>query len=429
MRILVVSFAFPPFNCIGAVRVGKTVKALRRHGHEVRVLSAADQPFPASLPLEIPAGEVAYTRWLDLRHPGRGFRPPPPPAASTPRSSGEAPEVRRAATWRYAASRLYGSMLFVPDAFAGWLPYALAEGDRLVRSFRPDVVFASAIPYTCLAVGAILARRHHLPWVAELRDLWSGHHAYWHYPFRRPVDRFLERAILASAAGVVTVSEPLAEALRGITPAPVVTMLNGYDPEDWPREAPAAADGEGLTLTYTGNLLAGQRDPAALFQALRTLPPGSVKVRFVGQTLTAVPDLARAAGVEDAVTLSGAVPYRESLRLQAGSDVLLFLLWDQGGRHGLYSGKIFEYLASRRPILALGPRNDVAEDLILARGAGVALETPEAIAAQLGRWLDEKRRTGRVAPVPESARAGLSRDEQVRTLESLLDLAVRRGAP
>src|SRR3954470_13508009 len=69
MRILIVSYAFPPFNSIGGVRVGKTAKYLVHAGHDVRVIAAQDQPFAPTLPLEIPEQNVRYTRWLNIRKP------------------------------------------------------------------------------------------------------------------------------------------------------------------------------------------------------------------------------------------------------------------------------------------------------------------------------------------------------------------------
>jgi hypothetical protein len=122
------------------------------------------------------------------------------------------------------------------------------------------------------------------------------------------------------------------------------------------------------------------------------------------------------------------VPFLESVRLQKSSDVLLFLIWDEPGRCGIYSGKIFEYLGARRPILALGPDNDVGRDLITGRKAGVVLEDPGAVAGALRGWWEEKRRTGRVAPTPASAARGLTRMDQARLLAATLRDAARGRA-
>ena len=128
------------------------------------------------------------------------------------------------------------------------------------------------------------------------------------------------------------------------------------------------------------------------------------------------------------VEVHSSVAYRESLGIQRSSDVLLLLLWDDPRERGVYTGKVFEYFGARRPILALGPKDNVAAALIERRGAGFVSNDPAAIAGRLRDWIGEKDACGSIAPLPEEKLFGLSRGEQARRLERfLLNTLARHG--
>ncbi len=165
MRILLVSYFFPPYNTIGAVRTGKTARYLRQLGHDVRVLTAANQPLQPTLPREIPDGNVIATPWIDVNRPAqwllggrervaaRGYQ-------SSSRLRGIAGQL----------GKLYRTFVHLPDAQIGWLPFALRAGSRLLHRWKPDVILASGLPITSLLVAARLSEKFHVPWVAEMRD-------------------------------------------------------------------------------------------------------------------------------------------------------------------------------------------------------------------------------------------------------------------
>ena len=116
---------------------------------------------------------------------------------------------------------------------------------------------------------------------------------------------------------------------------------------------------------------------------------------------------------------------------QQSADVLLLLLWSDPREAGVYTGKLFEYIGSGRPILVVGGAQGVAADLIRSRALGVVASEPNAIAKVLSGWLGEKRATGRIAAPPHEAKAGLSREEQFCKVDDLLHELVHRhtGSP
>jgi hypothetical protein len=410
LKILFLAYYFPPYNNIGAVRAAKLARYWHERGVELKVLSAAAQSSAPTLDNEVPEALVTRTSWIDVNALPRlvlGRR--------KVASEGYASESR-------ALSRLgavYRTLANFPDGETGWLPYALRAGRRVLGSWRPDVIYASARPFTALIVAQRLARAHAIPWFAELRDLWTERHHYPHPAWRRRLEGKLERAVLASARGLVTVSQPLAERLARFG-KPVEVSMNGYDERDAP--APLGADFAGLRIVYTGTVYPGEQDPAPLFRALALIRERcAVRVEFYGR-LPAEP-LRRAArehGAEDMVAVFPPVPYRDALALQRGADACLLLLWSNPAEPGVYTGKVFEYLGAKRPVLAIGAGDDVAGALLRGRGAGFVGADPHAIADWLLARCEEKRRSGAVAELPEAARSGLTRREQFERLDRFI---------
>lgn len=419
MRILLVSYFFPPYNTIGAVRVGKTAKYLRELGHEVRVLTARDQPLQPTLPTEVPEADVIRTPWINVNRPAElllGGR-------------------RRVAARGYAApsalrsvvSKLghwYRTLVNFPDGQIGWLPFAVWAGSRLLAEWRPDVILASSKPVTSLLVAARLARQHAIPWVAELRDLFVDDSRYVCPRWRRALETRLERWTLDSATALVTVSQPYVEHLVERFHKPTEAILNGFDPHVLGEYALEPQPNDMLNLAYTGMVYNDSQDVTPLLKALALLKGTrpAVKVRFYGRYLDTVQQLADRHGVGEFVEVHDSVAYEQSLAIQRQADVLLMLLTtgSQPLLRGVYTGKLFEYIGARRPILAIGETDNVAAELIGDRQAGVVLRDPAAIAGQLQRWIALKSKQGHVPAPPPEAVQGLSRREQVARLEAFL---------
>ena len=426
MKILIVSFAFPPSNVIGAVRVGKLARYLDRRGHDVRVLTT-DLVEDRSLPLEISRERVFYTEYRERRHwidrvvrvlrgrtalPAEGRREDVPPQDGAPLRS-----------LRQTFRRHYFGLIHIPDMRADWVGTAIPAGRRLISEWRPEIIFASAPPNTGLMVASRLARTHELPWVADFRDLWVDNPYYSEPGWRKRIDAILEPRILRSAAGLVTVSPIWAEQLRRRHGKDVTVVYNGYAEEDFPPPALRADPGEILTIRYMGSIYRGFRDPAALFSAIALLPHQlrtRINVEFFSDAGDAVLDAAAAHRVENVVAVKARVPYRRALALQMEADVLLLLQSSDQRDEGNLPAKLFEYLYARRPILLIGYERGIAAQLVIERRAGLVSNSPARIRDQLQRWFEDKR-AGRLGRLDPSVSLGLGRDDQYAKLEHLFE--------
>jgi glycosyltransferase involved in cell wall biosynthesis len=425
MRVLLVSHAFPPRNVVGAVRVGKFASYLHQAGHDVRVV-AAPTTGDQSLVVDFPLDRVAYADERAVE-PAlsrvvkriRGFPTDVRGGTATPRVAGPAAPARTGLS--AVLARHFSALLHIPDARAGWIGAATVAGREIARGWRPDIVFASAPPYSALIAASRIARACDAPWIAEIRDLWVGN-PYSNDPaWRRWIDRFLEWRVLGSAAALVTISPSCAAALRCRHRQPIACVLNGYVEEDFPAEPAEPPPGEVVSILYTGGIYPGYRDPSPLFRAIAGLGAAErqrIAVHFYGPPAQEVAPLAAEHGVADRVFVHDPVPYKASLALQTLADVLLLLQWNDQKDAGTLPAKFFEYLGARRPILSLGYEHGDLAAMIRERAAGLVANDPEVIAQQLRGWIAQK--PAGIPPVAPQARAGLTRAEQYSRLEQFL---------
>ena len=432
MRILLISYFFAPANTMGALRVTRLASFLMHAGHDVRVLAAASSGWPATLDCAIPDEHVLRTSQVDINWLPRRLATlrNALSAASRPASNASGPcmvtrkaPASPAAHLLHGAATLYTNALNWPDARAGWLPYALSAGRKLLRAWRPDLVYASSPPPTCLLVGKLLAARCGVPWIAEFRDSCSDYPYYAKPALRQAQEASLEYRIIGSARAIVTVSEPWAERYAEAHGKPTLAVLNGFEPNDYAgRESLGATDSDSLEIVYTGGIYPGRRDPTPLFQALALIREGSadVQVHFYGTNPDHFLPLASQQGVCDLAIAHPHIPHAQAAAVQQRADVLLVMQWNDPRDQGHIPAKLFEYLGARRPILGLGFEDGLPARIIRERAAGLFSNDPQRIALQLTNWLDTKRRLGHLPPLPAEAAAGFTRVEQFTRLEQFL---------
>jgi len=402
----VVTARFWPENAMSATRVTSYVEHLAARGHHVTVLTRRG---PTSVDETAPRPSYRVIRVRD-------------PIARIERhvsaSAGSSRRLRSSRTAVRVRQRLMRGIAW-PDRFSLWAMIAVVR--LRAKPLDADVVVSSGPPLSAVLVGSLLARKAGAHHVVEFRDLIStgtyndGGRA------RRWTERVLERRAVRSARALVTVSQPLARDLATIHDAPVTVVQNGFD--DTVPVVPRAPqpDGSPLRLAFCGEIYVGRRDPSPLFAALRELDETGVAVTvdFYGNTSEVLRGLVREHGVEDMVSLHDRVSHADSRRIQEESDVLLLLMWNDPREMGVYSGKLYEYIGARRPILMLGYVDGVAATLIRDRSAGIVANDSTDIGSALRHWADQKRTSG-IPSLPGRAAVGLSRTDQAQVLEQLL---------
>ena len=404
---------FPPGGGGGVQRPLKFASHLPALGIETHVLApdlSGDGPADAEL-------ELPTQAWIHrVRYVGpRGGRPSERLLAKQ--------GVARLGT----QAALFGRRLLVPDENVPWSTFALPVAIRLVRREGIDVVLTTSPPPSLHLLGGAVKKATGAAWVADLRDPLGAH------PHRRGYESQLARLkettvggvarlVARQADAIVAASDSIAEEIRALEPkGKVVTIANGCDFDDFAGLEHHASDR--LRITHAGHFH-GKRDPKPFLRALAESGLDDVVVRFAGGFRAADREYAEALGLGDRVELLGDVSRRRSLELQRDSDVLLLLIPESGGRgRGVLTGKIFEYLAAERPILAAVPPDGAAAQLVRDTGAGVVAPSDDVDALREALLdLHRRWREGSLDGTPLTAewRQRLSRGERIEELADLL---------
>jgi glycosyltransferase involved in cell wall biosynthesis len=328
-----------------------------------------------------------------------------------------------------------GGIIAYPDARKGWIPFAVEAIRRLGRSEKIDAVLSSAYPFTCHLIGRRAKEILKCPWVADFRDLWTQHHYYSYGRIRRAVESRLERRTVGSADALVTVSAPWAELLRQKFHEQAVHWItNGFDPGDFPSETQELT--RTFSISHTGQLYDRKRDPTDLLEVMGdmiregVIPRAEVRIRFYGSPEPGwLPALVERYGLGDVVEIYGLIPRTEALACQQKSQLLLLLIGPNAPELvGHYPAKIFEYLGSRRPILALGGPPGVVSDLLRETNAGIHIKSGTELQAFLIEAYKEYQQLGRVSYAgDETAIARYTHLEMARKFAAILNRVTGEG--
>jgi glycosyltransferase involved in cell wall biosynthesis len=411
VKVLLVTLYFPPAGGGGVQRPLKLATHLPAFGIETHVL-APDDPKWVHRDDELVAPSQAWVHRAHYVGPS-GRRP----ADELHGTEG----LERLAT----QARLLGRRLLVPDENVSWNLTAIPAATRIVRDEGIDAVITTSPPNSIHLIGAAVKRMTGARWVADLRDSVAAH------PHRR-TESLAVRAKETTAAGVahlvarcadsiVAASEAIAEETRSLEPrAEVTTIPNGCDFDDFAGLEYRRADR--FRITHAGSFF-GKRSPRPFLQALADSRL-DVVARFVGDFRPADREWAESLGLGDRLELLPYASHRHALELQRESDALLLLIPEADGRgRGVLSGKVFEYLAAERPILAAVPPDGAAAELIRDVGAGVVAPPEDvgaigdALAGLVERWQADAL-NGR--PLSEDDRERLDRRSRVREYADLL---------
>lgn len=436
---LCIAYAYPPIQRSGTHRTAAFVRGLVQHGWQATVLTVsppAGEAIDEDLMNGVPAATcIVRSAWLrpvdSLARRVRGWfrapanaRIPKNPNGSCASKPSSDPSLRSSIS----------KWLSTPDSRVGWIAPAIAAGVSAIRRRKPEIIYSTSPYASAHLIALALHWLTRVPWVADFRDPWCGN------PFEdkrsslvERINGWLEACVLRSASRVICNTPTMEQTFVKRRPAlrvKIGTIMNGVDMEAMRSVHPQRLGGENdFVFAHCGQFY-GPRTPETLFSALRMLvseyPAEAARVRlaligsasFQGRSLL---EIATQSGVAGCVLIYGERSHREALCLAAGADALVLMGAAGAGDDIQVPQKLFEYLALRRPILALIGRENPGVQILRESGADAAVCEPGDAAgvAQAMRQLGEPAR--RPAPASWHGVHRFDRSLRVRELLSVFE--------
>ncbi|NOX48656.1 MAG: glycosyltransferase family 4 protein [Chlorobi bacterium] len=381
IQILIITYYWPPAGGPGVQRVLKFVKYFPEFGITPIVLTVQDGDYPAldeSLLKEIPEG-ITVKRV-------RGWEPYNLFRFLTGKSKQEKIPVGILSSDRTTLtgkiSRWVRLNLFVPDGRRFLIRPFIKAGIGLAKGNKIDCILSSGPPHSLHLAALKISEYLKIPWIADFRDPWTKIYYYQDQPRSKValiIDQRLEKRVLMTANAVVTVSSAIADQLTSLVKRPECrTIPNGFDANDFSGRS-LKVQRDKFRITYVGNLMTNQ-NIQGLWKIISELINEDQKFRsqlqlvFVGNIHPCVMDSLKNASLMSLTDTHNYVPHTKAIDYMHETSILLFIIPDVPDNKGIVTGKLFDYLASGRPLLAIGPPDGDAAKILAETKAGPMID-------------------------------------------------------
>lgn len=359
-KILIIACYFPPAGGGGVQRTLKFVKYLPNFGWTPIVLTTKKQILPIediTLLDDLPP-DVKIVRTLSLE----------------PKTPIKLNLMNHILYW-----------VSVPDLSIWWLPFAVYEGLCLIKSESIDIIYVTGNPFSSYLIGCILKFLAKKPLIIDFRDAWildPRRSIKIIMLWRDIIEKFLFNICVKYSDKIILATNSMCEDFKNRfknirSSNDFIAITNGFDDTDLNKIVCIEKNSDFFNIVYTGTLQGGSRDSTYLFKALSLIKKDNYKIYshirlyLVGNISNNYKLLLTQYGLHDCVLIKGYVPHNESLGYLKMADVLVFIMETQKNVRQITSGKIFEYIAFNKPILALASIDSDAADIIKESGLGI----------------------------------------------------------
>jgi glycosyltransferase involved in cell wall biosynthesis len=389
-KVLIITYYWPPTGGAGVQRWLKFSKYFRKFGWEPVIYTPSNPDFPINddtllkdIPENITVIKTPITEPYDIYRRIMGKK------KTETVNQGFLSEGKENTLLQSAMIWVRGNF-FIPDARKFWIKPSVAYLSEYLRENKIDAVISTGPPHSMHLIAMGLKAKYNIPWIADFRDPWTQIDFYTHLKLSSFADnkhKKLENQVLTRADKVVTVSPTCGTDLEKLGGRKVDVITNGFDTDDFKFDTgPELA--EGFMFHHIG-ALNKDRNPYTLWKVLGDLCKENPELkkdlvlRFTGKTDAIVFESLKQEGLEENFQRSEYMPHSEVVKLMTQSPVLLLPLNNTPNNAGVLSGKLFEYLAARRPIFGIGLPDADAAAILKQTRAGVMVDFDDAEGTRL----------------------------------------------
>ena len=366
-KVLIITYYWPPGSGPGVQRFLKFSKYLREFGWEPIILTVDNGSYPSTdktLEQDIPEGLEVYRsqsfepfRWYNLLK-GKKTKDTTVGAIGLQGSS----FFQRLALYVRAN-------FFIPDARVGWNRFAIRKAHLIFKEHQIDAIISTGPPHSSHLIANALKKTHHIPWIADLRDPWTTVFYNAFFPRTESTkkrDKQLEDLVLKNADSISVVSNGMLEEFSDRA-KDISLIYNGFDDEDF--KSLKKNNTEKFTISYVGNFKPNQ-NAVVVWECLKELShktpqfKSDLKIVLTGNVDPSIVKSIQENGLEEQLSLEGFAAHHTAVQRMLDANLLLFVIPVSERNHLIITGKLFEYLATGNPILAIGPKGGNASALL-----------------------------------------------------------------
>ena len=400
-RVLIITYYWPPSGGSGVQRWVKFAKYLPKEGWQPVIytpenpeLTTIDKTLAAEIP---PEAEVVKTHIFEpygiyRKLMGKGSSTDLKALTSAGSDGNEVNPVNGGKkSWKQKLSLYIRGNFFIPDPRIMWVRPSVKFLKSYLKKHPVDAIVSTGPPQSMHLIGLELSKATGLPWLADFRDPWTKIFYFKHLeltPRSEAKHQALEKKVVDGATRVIAVSPMVKKDFEAITSTPVELITNGFDEEDF--NDPFEAD-EYFNITHTG-LFASDGDPEILWKVLAAKCQEDkefrklLRIRLVGKTDQEIVNSIETAGLGPNLVNLGYQSHEVAVREQRNASVLILPLRKEPEYEAVLPGKLFEYLASRRPILGIGQTDGAMAQVVRNTGSGIVYDWNEE--QKIRRWVD-----------------------------------------
>ncbi len=378
-KVLIITYYWPPSGGSGVQRWLKFVKYFRENGWEPVIFKPIKAEYPEldhslekDIPDDIEVIESSIWEPYQLYKQFTGRDKKQKVQAGFINEDKEPGKMEKLAIW------LRGN-IFIPDARRFWIKPGVKKLNNWLQENSIDALVSTGPPHTAHIIAMKVAAKNNIPWLADFRDPWTQIDFYDKLMLSKKADqkhKTLEKSVLNQADTVVTVSPHCAFGLNEITDKKIEVITNGFDEDDFSNIP--EFDHSTFSITHLGSMNP-DRNPKTLWDALSELCGEdssfrkNLKIKLIGKTDISVFKSLEKKGLTEHVINHKYLPHDEAIQEAANSAILLLALNDTPNVLSLAPGKLYEYLALKRPILCTGAVDGDAATIIDNAKSGKAV--------------------------------------------------------
>ena len=271
--------------------------------------------------------------------------------------------------------------LFIPDARVFWVKPSVAYLEKYIRENEIDTIITSGPPHSLHLIGLELKQKMNLKWLADFRDPWTtiGYHKSLRLSqYAAKKHKQLERQVLNTADTIIVTSKTTKAEFQALTTKPIEVITNGFDVEKVDKQSLDTK----FSLAHIGSFLS-ERNPKIVWESLVELCAeipdfkSHLEIKLIGAISQEVLETIEQFGLNSFLNNLGYVSHAEAVAHQRKSQVLLLIEINSDETKSILPGKLFEYMVSERPILAIGPKDSDFAEIITNTNTGVFFEYSE----------------------------------------------------